>query len=200
MSPAESATVAMLASQVEFWARDFDAARRLIEQAPAGATLVSNAPRALSLAPILLAQGDAKAARAAYARARSELQALIQASPDDVQLQIALAVALSGLGEHAEALRMAEKTVAVSPPGSGNSLEGRRVLAEAQMRASRVDEAVQTLRGLLQAPAGNVLSVYSLRLDPTWDPLRKDPGFRALLREHGEDEAATMPTTQVAKP
>ena len=199
LSPSESATVAMLASRVEFWARDFDAARQLIEQAPPGTTLVSNAPRALSLAQILRAQGDAKAARAAYALARNELQASIEADPDNAQLHSALAQALAGLGEHAEALHVAESAVLMPSADFGTRLQGRAVLAEVQMRAGRVDEAVQTLRGLMEAPAGSLLSQQSLRLDPTWDPLRKDPDFQALLEQYAAHKPALNPTTQAAK-
>jgi hypothetical protein len=30
------------------------------------------------------------------------------------------------------------------------------------------------------------VSVATLRIDPVWDPLRKDARFQALLKKHGE--------------
>jgi hypothetical protein len=36
---------------------------------------------------------------------------------------------------------------------------------------------------LLAIPVGHTLSRASLRLDPVWDPLRKDPRFRKLCEE-----------------
>ena len=170
-----------MAARVEFWTRDFDAARRLLEQAPQGASLLDDDSRELSVAEISLAQGNAKAARSAYAQARDKLQSRIRENPDDARLQSAIALCLSGLGDHADALRIAEKAVTMPHADVFGSQQGRLMLALVQMRAGRTNESVQTLRSLMQEPAGIVLSVQSLRLDPTWDSIRNDPGFQALL-------------------
>jgi hypothetical protein len=37
------------------------------------------------------------------------------------------------------------------------------------------------LRRLLSAPAGFVVSIQRLKIDPVWDPIRNDPGFQQLL-------------------
>ena len=44
------------------------------------------------------------------------------------------------------------------------------------------DEAFRLLDHLLVVPNG--LSVPMLKLDPTWDPLRKDPRFQALIDKY----------------
>ena len=180
----ESSTVAQLAARVEAWARDYAAARSLVEQATAGSVMFGgNYSRGLELAPILQALGDTGAARAAYAQARDELQARIPTGPDDALLHAALARALSGLGEHAEATRIAEAAATMPTQYVLDQEQARLALAEVHMRAGRADDAVAGLRELMRASAGGVLSVHALRLDPTWDALRGTPAFAALLQE-----------------
>ena len=45
--------------------------------------------------------------------------------------------------------------------------------------AGRREGAIQNLEWLLENPSP--LSRAALEFDPTWDPLRDDPGFQALL-------------------
>ena len=44
--------------------------------------------------------------------------------------------------------------------------------------------ANQRIRQLLAMPAGTVMSVERLKLDPVWDPLRGEPRFQALLKKY----------------
>jgi len=180
----ESSTVALLAARVESWARDYVAARRLVEQVTAGSVMLGESySRGLVLAPILHALGDGDAAHAAYAQARDELQARIPTGPDDALLHAALARALSGLGQHAEATRIAEAAAAMPTQSVLEQEQARLTLAEVHMRAGRADAAVDGLRDLMRASAGGLLSAHALRLDPTWDALRGTPAFAALLQE-----------------
>ena len=54
-------------------------------------------------------------------------------------------------------------------------------LARIYAMTGRVDEAVDELEYVLSIPAD--LSVWDLRLDPMWDPLRGDPRFEALTAQ-----------------
>jgi hypothetical protein len=56
-------------------------------------------------------------------------------------------------------------------------------LAEIEARTGHAEEAVKILRQLLTAPAGQVVSVARLKMDPVWDPIRNDPGFQKLISE-----------------
>ncbi|MEY2575363.1 MAG: hypothetical protein QOF80_850, partial [Verrucomicrobiota bacterium] len=42
-------------------------------------------------------------------------------------------------------------------------------------------DAIVILRRLLSIPAGAVVSINRLKLDPVWDPIRNDPEFQQLL-------------------
>ncbi|MCK5412711.1 MAG: hypothetical protein KAJ67_11475, partial [Gemmatimonadetes bacterium] len=58
---------------------------------------------------------------------------------------------------------------------------GYRVIDLARIYAmtGRADEAVEQLEYVMSIPAD--LSLWELRLDPTWDPLRGHPRFEALV-------------------
>jgi hypothetical protein len=56
-------------------------------------------------------------------------------------------------------------------------------LARVEAQVGEVDAAFGHLRQLHAAPAGTVIAVPILRIDPARDPLRKQPGFHALLKE-----------------
>src|SRR6185437_12646979 len=57
-------------------------------------------------------------------------------------------------------------------------------LAEVEAHAGAKDEALESIGQLLAMPAGEVMSVTRLKLDPVWDPLRGDPRFQLLLKKY----------------
>ena len=87
------------------------------------------------------------------------------------------------LDRKAEALRLAHQATELIPVEK-DALGGPyalAVLAEIQARAGEPAEAVKTLRRLLSIPAGLLISLQQLKIDPVWDPIRNDPGFQQLL-------------------
>jgi len=55
-------------------------------------------------------------------------------------------------------------------------------LAELKRRnVYKVAVAVAIPWRLLSVPAGETISIARLKIDPVWDPIRKDPGFQQLL-------------------
>jgi tetratricopeptide (TPR) repeat protein len=111
--------------------------------------------------------------------------------PEDRNSLIALAWAYVCLGRNADALRTAQQA-AESLPIEKDALSGPRLLAalaEIQARTGRAEDAVKILRKLLTVPAGEVISIARLKIDPVWDPIRHHPGFQKLL---SEPEPATI--------
>jgi len=55
-------------------------------------------------------------------------------------------------------------------------------MAQLEVRVGEREAAFGHLRDALAVPSGGSISPALLKLDPVWDPLRKDPGFDALLK------------------
>ena len=54
-------------------------------------------------------------------------------------------------------------------------------------------QALDTLRQLLAMPSSGVaISAALLKLDPVWDPLRKDLRFKKLLKSNAADGEAAQ--------
>ncbi len=95
------------------------------------------------------------------------------------------------LGRNADALRVARQA-ADSLPIEKDALAGPLFLAglaEIEARTGKPEDAVKILRQLITAPAGGVVSITRLKIDPVWDPIRNDPGFQKLI---SEPEPATI--------
>ena len=146
--------------------------------------------RSLSLARVAAASGDSALARAhadtllrlggeelAARRSRGgvdpfERQATIEAN---------MAVALALRGEREAAVRLAES--AVRRVGlERDAIEGPGLLvylAATYMHVGRRADAIATVERLLAMPS--TVTVPLLRMDPTFDSLRRDPAFQRLI-------------------
>jgi len=140
-------------------------------------------PVSLLRAQTLERMGSLAGARSAYDAARALLEDSVAAYPRDGSMRIALGLAYAGLHRRADAVREA-RTATGLVPVSGNSPSATAFMGgavEIYAELGDVDAALQLIELLLAMPAGREMSVPLLRLDPTFDPLRKDPRFDALL-------------------
>ncbi len=92
-----------------------------------------------------------------------------------------LALAYAGLGDKEKALEQAKQAVAVYADDAVTKPGAEAVLAQIQARFGDHDAAIAALPHLLEVPAG--LTIANLKLDPFWDPLRKDPRFAKLVSD-----------------
>ena len=124
--------------------------------------------------------GQKEEARRAYERAVRE----ILPTPDTIvgadanSTPSTLALAYAGLGEKEKALQQAQAAVKAYDGDAVNQPQAEIALAQIQTRFGENDAAIAALPHLLEVPAG--LTVVDLKLNPLWDPLRKDPRFQKL--------------------
>ena len=141
-------------------------------------------PKALLEGRLYLYQGDKTKAQAAFERARPVAEQLVRDAPGDPGRHVQLGAVLAGLGLKEEAVNEGRKAVE-SVPESQDAFEGPQAtaaLAEIYAWVGEYDEAFRLLDHLLKVPNG--LTVPALKLDPVWDPLRKDPRFQALIDKY----------------
>jgi TolB-like protein/Tfp pilus assembly protein PilF len=173
--------------QLGWWSRDYRAAVKTSETDTApNWTGQSNEtfPRHLYLAWAYQASGGNIKTQPVYAEVRTQMQAALQQRPDDPDLHLALGFAAAGLGLKDEAIREGRKATTLMPVSrdaySGPAYLG--FLAQLYVRLGENDQALDTLRQLLAVPSSGVaISPALLKLDPVWDPLRKDPRFQKLI-------------------
>ena len=168
--------------------RDFDRAIRVIEQkvnsVPAGQPF--DAITQIALVQLGFCQewsGRHTDAQQSFTRAIQS----IKPRPDTVVAPEAnglpefLALAYAGLGQKQKALEQAEQAVKDYETDAVNKPAAMVTRAQIQALFGDRDAAIAVLPQLLQVPAG--LTVANLKLDPFWDPLRKDPRFQKLCQQ-----------------
>src|SRR6059036_3536364 len=87
------------------------------------------------------------------------------------------------LGRNADALRLSKQaadTITIKKDATSGPIL-QIGLAQVEARAGAPEEAIKRLRRLLSIPAGHVVSIARLKIDPVWDPIRNRPDFQQLL-------------------
>jgi tetratricopeptide (TPR) repeat protein len=177
-----------------YWrVRDYEKAIRLIEELPADSPAFGtyNRTKDQVLGLYLHYAGHEQRARPMLERERDRLMALLADSTDSDRafgfISIALAQIELALGNRDAAIQLAERA-AQSDAVARDTIQReyyRCDLAEIYAGAGRNDEAIVLISEFLNARSGFAgITPVMLRLAPTWDPLRDDPRFQALLKEY----------------
>jgi TolB-like protein/Flp pilus assembly protein TadD len=167
--------------------RKFPEALQTVQQFP-GEILDTHAgrmPKAFFEGLIYHYQGDKVKAAAAFEHARVVAEQLVHESPDDAPRHALLGEILAALGQKDAAISEGKRATELLPE-SQDAYDGPEItaaLAAIYAWVGEHDEALGLLDHLLQTPNG--ITVPLLKLDPVWDPLRKDPRFQALIDKGG---------------
>jgi serine/threonine-protein kinase len=161
-------------------AHDFEAALNIWSSA---GNPTAQRRRMAARAAIFFLAGNSEAARMEGEAARPLIEERLRERPDELVALRELCWADLAAGRKDEALKVARHVVDVLPPerdtlvGTAN-LVG---LAEIEAQLNLGADAIDILRRLLLAPAGETVSIARLKIDPVWDPIRNDPAFQQLL-------------------
>ena len=173
------------------WNHDPDSVSRISKQA-AETTFVFNAtryPKEWYEGLAARMRGDKKAAEAAFAAARLEVEKAVSADASDGRALSLLAMIDAGLGRRELAVQEAEHACdLVTFENSGPSAPVVRCnLAVVYAWNGQTDLAISTLNSLVNRPAGSNLPAQptygDFRWNPLWDPLRSDPRFTAIMKQ-----------------
>jgi TolB-like protein/Flp pilus assembly protein TadD len=168
--------------------RKFPEALQVLQQFR-GETLANSTtaprPKALLEGQLYLYQGEKERARTAFEHARAVAEQLVREAPQEPTRHGQLGLILAALGQKEEAINEGKRAVKLLPE-SEDAFDGPQAtesLALIYAWTGEFDEAFRLLDHLLVVPNFS-LTIPILKLDPSWDPLREDPRFQALIEKH----------------
>ena len=164
-----------------YWVLEPDLRSLLLRLTPSA--FDDRAAWAIVLAQTYRLQGDRARTRAYADSARIGFEARLRDAPADAQSHVFRGMALAYLGRKAEAIEEGEKAAALLPIAK-DTYTGPYVqhqLVRIYIEVGEPDKALDRLEPLLRMPY--YLSPGWLRVDPTFDPLRKLPRFQKLMED-----------------
>jgi tetratricopeptide (TPR) repeat protein len=135
----------------------------------------------ICLAQAYALKGDTANVRIYAEEARRAFEAQLRATPKDPQRHAILGLALAYLGRREEAIREGEHGLALRPM-TRDAVSGpytQHQLVRIYILVGEPEKALDQLEPLLKIPY--TLSAAWLRIDPNFDPLRKNPRFQKLV-------------------
>jgi tetratricopeptide (TPR) repeat protein len=126
-------------------------------------------------------RGDSARARAYADSAVAAYTEQIKATPDNPQLYVLLGTMLAYVGRKDEAIRQGKRSLELAPISKdayGGAYDQHQ-LARIYILVGEPDKALDQLEQLLKIPY--YLTPAWLKIDPTFDPLRKNPRFLKLI-------------------
>ena len=141
-------------------------------------------PKALLEGTLYQYQGEKEKARIAFEHARAVADKLVREAPQDPNRHGQLGIVLAALGRKEEAIKEGKRAIELLPESQDafDGPQGTATLAQIYASTGEFDQAFRLLDHLLDIPNG--LTIPMVKLEPMWDPLRKDPRFQALIDKY----------------
>src|SRR6266496_824297 len=167
--------------------RKFPEALAVVQKFPGETMFTSTTaplPKAYAEGMIHLLQGDKAEAQAKLEQGYLVSEKLLREAPDDPARHAQHGLILAALGRKQEAITEGKRAVELLPESQDalDGPQGTATLAQIYAWTGEFDEAFRLLDHLLVVPNG--LTVPMLKLDPAWDPLRKDPRYQTLIDKY----------------
>jgi len=181
-------TITLARFNLKMYERKFDELIGILERSPAEKSRGETSapiPRSFLLATVYAQKKDETKSKANYEDARAKAESAITESPDDGSRHALLGLIYAGLGRCEEAVAEGKRAVELLPEAK-DAFDGPILVvthARINMMCRDFDTALALLDRSLQTPSG--IMVQELRLDPVWDPLRRDPRFQQMLKKFG---------------
>jgi len=144
----------------------------------------SPTPKALLEGICYFFTNDKAKAREAMERARVFVEQQVRENPNDAGHHAQLGVIFAALGRKEDAIQEGKRATELLPE-SKDAFDGPAMtieLAQIYTWTGEIDLALQLIEHSLNTPAG--ITAPLLKIDPVWDPLRKDPRFQALIDKY----------------
>jgi len=165
------------------WERDPAAAAEALKMTTPGATYelgIASLPQSWCEGIVARMRGDGSAAQTAFARARTDIEKLMQ-DQEDISALAALGMIDAALGRKKESVREVRRALQLVPV-SKDAVDGVAVMETAAVVyawVGKTDDAIKQLEATAKLPG--YLSYGQLKHDPLWDPLRRDPRFDKIV-------------------
>jgi serine/threonine-protein kinase len=165
-----------------FWALE-DSEQQLLLRLPLSVYDGDRGAWGIVVAQTYFVRGDRAKARIYADSSRLGTEETLRATPDDAQRHAFLGLALAYLGRKAEAMKEGERAVTLAPASRDGYIGPylQHQLVRIYILVGEPEKALDQLEPLLKMPY--YLSPGWLKIDPAFDPLRKNPRFQKLVED-----------------